>query len=161
MSLQGKLQDLLSIRGSGRGDIRDTVLWSVPVLRDLFSQLGFDATAVFDSMHTDFRVGDGRIYMEGIEVHSPLLRLRGRGILGLDGALAHDLEVKYSLVDKIGLLGSLVYALQNTLLSVSIRGDMSRPKVFLGGALTSPFSGIDEEWRALPLPALSPLPERF
>lgn len=161
MSLQGKLQDLLSIRGSGRGDVRDTVLWSVPVLRDLFSQLGFDATAVFDSMHTDFRVGDGRIYMEGIEVHSPLLRLRGRGILGLDGTLAHDLEVKYSLVDKIGLLGSLVYALQNTLLSVSIRGDMSRPKVFLGGALTSPFSGVDEEWRALPLPALSPLPERF
>ena len=161
MRLQGELQDLMSVRGSGRGDIRDTVLWSVPVLRDLFSQLGFDATAVFDSMHTDFRVEEGKIYMEGIEVHSPLLRLRGRGVLGLDGTLAHDLEVKYSLVDKIGPLRSLVYFLQNTLLSVSIRGDMSRPKVFLGGALTGAFTGVDEDWRALPLPALSPVPDRF
>ncbi len=159
--LQGELANLLSITGQGWGEVRDSVLWSVPVLRDLFSQLGYDATAVFDDMRADFRVEDGLAYMENMSVHSPLLNLTGRGTLGLDGTLHHDLQVKYSLVDKAGPLGKLIHLLQNTLLSISIRGDMARPKVFLRGALTGPFQSVDENWRALPLPGFSPLPERF
>lgn len=159
--LSGKLANLLSISGRGRGEVHDSVLWSVPVLRDLFSQLGFDATAVFDDMSAEFRVADGEILMEDMLVQSPLLNLEGRGTLGLDGTLNHDLQVKYSLVDRAGPLGTLIHYLQNALLSVAIRGDMARPKVFLRGALTGFFQGIDEGKRSLPLPAYSDLPARF
>ncbi|MCB9913780.1 MAG: hypothetical protein H6828_01365 [Planctomycetes bacterium] len=161
LRLSGELADLLSITGRGWGEVRDSVLWSVPVLRDLFTQLGYDATAVFDDMSARFRVQDGVILMEDMVVHSPLLNLSGRGTLGLDGALHHDLQVKYALMDKAGPLGSLIHLLQNTLLSVAIRGDMERPRVFLRGALTGPFQGVDEHWRALPLPGYSSLPPRF
>jgi hypothetical protein len=68
--------------------------------------------------------------------------------------------VRYGLVDRLGPLTRLVYWVQNNLLSVSVRGDMSRPRVFLKGALAflrrDPGTG-----RELPLPAVSPLPERF
>jgi len=159
--LNGNLRDLLSVRGSGRGEMRETRLWSLPVFRDLFGELGFDDTAVFDRMSADFRVEDGLVYMENIEVHSPLLILIGRGTLDMDGALRHDLQIRYSLVDKIKPLTRIFYLLQNTLLSVSIRGDMSRPVVILRGALTALFSNVDDYYRNIPLPGMSPLPARF
>lgn len=160
-SLRGELENLLDIEGSGYAAVSETVLWSVPVVRDLFSQLGFDETAIFDEMESAFRIADGAVAMEGIYVHSPLLSLRGAGLLRFDGTLRHDLEVRYSLVDKFGPFSSLVYWLQNTLLAISIRGDMSRPKVVTRGVFSNPFRGVDDDWRALPYPGFSTLPSRF
>ncbi len=160
-SLRGELENLLEIEGSGYAAVSETVLWSVPVVRDLFSQLGFDETAIFDEMESAFRIANGAVAMEGIYVHSPLLNLRGEGLLRFDGTLRHDLEVRYSLVDKFGPFSSLVYWLQNTLLAISIRGDMSRPKVVTRGVFSNPFRGADDDWRALPYPGFSSLPSRF
>ncbi len=160
-SLRGELDRLLEIEGSGFGRIEETVLWSVPVVRDLFSQLGLDETAVFDEMQSSFRVGEGAVRMEDMVVRSPLLKLRGGGLLRFDGTLRHDLEVRYSLVDRFGPFGSLVYWLQNRLLAISIRGDMSRPRVITRGVFSNPFGGDGDAWRALPYPDFSPLPARF
>jgi hypothetical protein len=160
-SLRGELERLLEIEGSGFGRIEESVLWSVPVVRDLFGQLGLDETAVFDEMQSAFRVEDGAIHMEDLMVHSPLLRLTGGGLLRFDGTLHHDLEVRYSLVDRFGPFSHLVYWLQNTLLAISIRGDMSRPRVITKGVFSSPFGGGDGDWRGLPYPDFSALPPRF
>jgi len=159
--LRGDLENLFEIRGSGRARVSQTILWSVPVLRDLFSQLGLDATAIFDSMQTEFEIENGQIRMEGMQVHSPILKLRGSGNMGFDGTLAHDLEVRYSLADRAGFFGDLIHWIQNQLLGISIRGDMSRPKVLLTGLFSNPFTDLDEDWRGLPAPRYSPLPLRF
>ena len=159
--LRGELDRLLEIEGSGHGRIQETVLWSVPVVRDLFSQLGLDETAVFDEMQSSFRVQDGAVVMEDLLVRSPLLKLRGGGRLRFDGTLDHDLEVRYSLVDRFGPFGSLIYSVQNTLLAISIRGDMSRPRVLVRGVLGNPFLDPGEERRALPYPDFSSLEGRF
>ena len=161
VSMHGELANLLDVRGAGWGRVDQTVLWSVPVVRDLFSQLGFDETAVFDEMRTEFTLGDGRIDMQEVHVHSPLLNLQGSGSLGIDGTLHHDLEVRYSLMDKTGPVGSLVHWLQSSLLSISVRGDMSRPRILLRGVFTAPFTGSDDSFRALPAPGFSPLRSRF
>ena len=161
VSMHGELANLLDVRGAGWGRVDQTVLWSVPVVRDLFSQLGFDETAVFDEMRTEFTLGDGRIDMQEVHVHSPLLNLQGSGSLGIDGTLHHDLEVRYSLMDKTGPVGSLIHWLQSSLLSISVRGDMSRPRVILRGVFTSPFTDPDDTFRALPAPGFSPLRSRF
>jgi hypothetical protein len=142
-------------------ELQDSTLWSIPVMRDLFSQLGFDQTAVFDDMKTRFALQNGVIEMNAIEVRSPLLALVGDGTLDLDGRLHHDLRVQYSLVDKLGPLTRLVYFVQNNLLRVSVRGDMSRPRVVLQGALAFFQSLRADKARDLPLPGFSPLPERF
>lgn len=161
VQLSGSLDDLLSIRGSGAGRLKESRLWSVPVFRDLFTQLGFENTAVFDEMSTRFHVSDGVVHMEDIVVHSPILKLIGRGQLDMDGTLHHDLAIRYSLVDKIKPLTQLIYFFQNTLLAVSIRGNMARPVVVLQGAFASAFKGVDDSYRRLPAPDLSSLPVRF
>lgn len=159
--LVGDLENLFDIRGSGRGRVSQTILWSVPVLRDLFGQLGLDETAIFDAMETDFEIENGEIKMEGMYVHSPLIKLRGAGVMGFDGKLKHDLELRYSLVEGAGPFGDIIHWLQNRLLGISIRGDMSRPKVLLRGVFSNPFTDLDDNWRALPAPGYTPLPARF
>lgn len=161
LRLRGDLDQITGIRGDGRVTVAESTLWSIPVMRDLFSELGFDQTAVFDEMRTRFEVSGGVISMNAMQVDSPLLRLVGEGSLDLDGSLRHDLRVQYSLVDKLGPLRRMIYFVQNNLLRVSVRGDMSRPRVVLQGALAFLQSLRKSRSRDLPLPGFAPLPERF
>ena len=160
LRLNGSLDRLTGIRGDGMVELQESTLWSIPVMRDLFSQLGFDQTAVFDEMKTHFELEDGVIEM-AMDVRSPLLRLVGHGTLDLDGSLHHDLRVQYSLVDKLGPFTRLIYFVQNNLLRVSVRGDMARPQVILQGALAFLQRFRRERGRDLPLPGFAAIPERF
>jgi hypothetical protein len=160
LRLHGDLLHPTGIRGSGFGRLTDSSLWAIPVFQALFAQLGFDSTAIFSEMEAFFDVQDGVIDMRGMRVKSDLLSLVGEGTLDMDGSLRQDLEVRYSLVDRLGPLTRLVYEIQNSLLRVSIRGDMSRPTVILKG-LFSQFLAPTGEGLHLPVPALSSLPRRF
>ena len=160
LRLVGSLDRITSIRGDGLVDLRESTLWSIPVMRNLFSQLGFDNTAVFDEMSSRFRIANGVVYMDEMAVESPLLDLVGQGTLDFDGRLHHDLAVHYGLIDQLGPLTRILYWIQNNLLSVSIRGDMSRPRVVLQGALSF-IQRLKSDGRELPLPGFSPLSEHF
>jgi len=158
--LAGSLERLTGIVGDGWMHMRDTHLWSIPVVRGILSQLGMDSSAVFESMRIRYTLQGGVIRMDSIHVESPLLQLVGAGMLDLDGRLSHDLQVRYDLVDQLGPLTRMLYWIQNNLLSISVRGDMSRPQIVLKGMLSFLNSNKRGE-RDLPLPALSPLPPRF
>jgi hypothetical protein len=160
LRLAGQLDHILGIQGRGQVEISDSRLWSIPVVRDLFAQLGYDKPAVFRRVRSRFEVGDGKIDMQSLYVESPLAQLVGTGSLDLDGRLSHDLEVKYGLVDNLGPFTRFLYWVQNNLLRVEIRGDMSRPKIVLRGMLSF-LQRSKTERRDLPLPPFSPIPERF
>jgi hypothetical protein len=160
LRLNGETEDLGRMRGQGYVELSETSLWSIPVFQALFSQLGFDSTAVFDQMRCSFQVEDGRVRMRNMRAESPLLRLVGEGSLGFDGSLDHDLEVRYALVDQLGPVTRLLYWIQRSLLRVSIRGDMERPKVVLKGLLPT-FFDLGSAGRELPVPRFSELPSRF
>lgn len=160
LRLTGDLEQVRSIRGDGWLNLRDSTLWSIPVVRDLFSQLGFDNTAVFERMRMRFAVRDGAVEMDTIGVYSPLLQLIGSGSLDFEGRLNHDLEVRYSLVDNLGPFRRALYWIQNNLLRIEVRGDMSRPRVEISGLLSF-MTSAGTGRRDLPLPPLTPLPERF
>ncbi len=161
MRLSGDMDHLLGVAGSGSIKVLDSKLWSIPAFRALFGQLGLDSTAVFDSMSSNFEVRDGRIDMHDITVRSPLLQLVGQGSLDFDGGLKYDLEVRYDLIDRLGPFTRLLYSIQNQLLSVAIRGDMSRPEILFKNPWTSLFGHAESDKRALPLPPWSSLPARF
>jgi hypothetical protein len=161
MRLSGDMDHLLGIAGSGSIKVLESKLWSIPVFRALFGQLGLDSTAVFDSMSTNFEVREGRVDMHDITVRSPLLQLVGQGALDFDGGLKYDLEVRYDLIDRLGPFTRLLYSIQNQLLSVSIRGDMSRPEILFKNPFTNMFGHAESDKRALPLPSWAPLPPRF
>lgn len=160
LRLTGDLERVRSIRGDGWVSLRDSTLWSIPVMRALFSQLGFDNTAVFERIRTRFAVRDGALDMDAIGVYSPLLQLVGSGHLDFEGRLHHDLEVRYSLVDNLGPFRRALYWIQNNLLSIAVRGDMSRPRVEISGLLSF-LTTAGGSRRDLPLPSLTPLSERF
>jgi hypothetical protein len=161
LQLTGDMDHLLGITGSGSVRVVESRLWSIPVFRELFAQLGFDDTAVFDSMATNLRVRQGRVEMRDITVRSPLLQLVGKGDLDFDGALKYDLEVRYELIDRLGPFTRLLYAIQNQLLSVAIRGDMARPEIIFENPLSNLFRSDRRKARKLPLPAWASLPPRF
>lgn len=160
-NLQGDLNELVDTRGSGRVHLSRSRLWSIPLFRELLREFSLDHTVVFDEIHFDYRIDEGAIQMDEINLRSPLLQLVGEGSLSMEGDLNHQLEVHYSLVDKIAPLRRLFYLIQNIFVSVSIRGDLSRPVVRLNNGLFSLFRTDPEIRSSLPLPGLSPLPRRF
>jgi hypothetical protein len=74
--------------------------------------------------------------------------------------VVEDLQVRYELIDRLGPITRILYAIQNQLLSVAIRGDLARPVVIIRNFFTS-VSQKNDRYRALPMPTLTPLPPRF
>jgi hypothetical protein len=161
VSLFGRLEDPFSWWGRGSLALRRARLWSLPVVRELFGALGYEATANFDWMRTRFDLEDGQVLLSDAEAHSPLVRLVGGGRMGLDGTLEQDYDLRYSFVDRFGLLSKILYWAQARLLAVAVRGDMGRPRVSVRNSILSVFTGDPEPRPSLPLPPASPLPERF
>lgn len=161
LRLSGDMGRLLGISGSGSVQIVDSKLWSIPVFRALLGQLGLDDTAVFDRMSANLRIHDGRVEMTDIAVASTLINLVGDGRLEFDGALSYDLEVRYTLLDRLGPVTKMLYWMQNKLLSVAIRGDLARPVVLFVGPIDRLFGTGSDAQRELPLPPFSALPPRF
>ncbi|MFN0007239.1 MAG: AsmA-like C-terminal region-containing protein [Planctomycetota bacterium] len=160
LRLTGDTQRMLAIQGSGSVQISESRLWSVPVFRALFSQLGLDDQAVFDQMGANLRIKNGVLHTDDIWVSSPILELVGKGWIDFDGGVKHDLQVRYRLIDRLGPITRLLYAIQAELLSVAIRGDLARPRVIF----KAPWTRISSDpgyYRSLPLPDFAPLPPRF
>jgi len=160
MRLGGSFEELTAMQGSGEIRIMDSALWAIPVFQALSTQLGIDTTVLFREMSCAYRIERGTLIMDQMRVKSDLLSLVGRGAISFEGDVTSDLEVRYSLVDRLGPFTRLVYWIQNSLLRVSIRGSMERPTVILRG-LVSQFFTLKEERDRLPLPGFSARPARF
>jgi hypothetical protein len=160
LELSGDLERVSGIRGSGKLEVDDSVLWSIPVVRDLLASLKVETGSVFERIESDLALAEGALRMRNLRIESPLLSLDGEGTLDLDGGLDFDLEVQYRMLDWLGFVNRVIYWVQSSLVRVAIRGDMARPRVEIEGALgrtTDKRRGP----RDLPLPPLSPLPARF
>lgn len=160
LRLSGDLENLTGIRGAGSFELSDSALWAVPVFQAVLSQLGFPTAATFSTMAGDYRVAAGVLAFPELRLQSDLMSLVGGGTIDFDGVLAHDFEVRYALLDQFGPLTRLLYGVQNSLLRISVQGDMSRPEVIVKG-LFSQFFAAPSEARRLPLPSFSGLPTRF
>jgi hypothetical protein len=73
---------VLDLTGRGTLSLDEGSLWSIPVMRELFLQLGFDRTGLFDRLRARFDLRDGRVRISHIEIRSNLLDLVGRGWAG-------------------------------------------------------------------------------
>jgi hypothetical protein len=162
LQFSGTPGDVLALTGRGTLSLDEGALWSIPVIRVLFAQLGFDKSGLFDRLRSRFELRDGRVQVSHLEIRSALMDLVGRGWQDLDGELAYDLEVRYELLDKLGPIGRLLYWLNNSLMRVAVRGDFERPAVRVRNSILELVSGFDDRPRRhLPLPDFSPLGPRF
>ncbi|HED65172.1 MAG TPA: hypothetical protein ENJ09_06405 [Planctomycetes bacterium] len=162
LELSGTPEDVLGLNGRGRMRLTKGRLWSIPAARALFARLGFPDTAVFDQLDARFEVRDGVIDTHHMLVKSSLLKLYGKGALDLDGALSFDLDVRYGILDRLGLITRLIYWLNRNLVRVAIRGDFLRPEVNIRSSLLELFGGRPaKRARGLPLPGFAPLGDLF
>lgn len=159
--LAGRPAEALSLEAEGDLRLFNARLWSVPVVRELFGALGYDATATFDWMSTDFRLSEGRIELANAVAHSPLFNLVGGGSLDLNGTLDQTYTISYGLVDRLGFLSRLFYFFQDRVVRIRISGDMGRPQVRLMNALVRLFGSQPDRTPRLALPVPRGLPERF
>lgn len=160
LELAGDLERIGGIEGRGKLEVDNSVLWSIPVVRDLLAGLKVETGSVFERIESELAISEGALRMRDLRIESPLLSLAGEGKLDLDGGLDFDLEVQYRMLDWLGFVNRVIYWVQSSLVRVAIRGDMARPRVEIEGALGR---GSDKRRgpRDLPLPPLSPLPARF
>ncbi len=162
LELAGTPENVLGLQGRGKLHLRQGKLWSIPVMRELFSQLGFDQTASFDELQARFELRDGVLSTPYLEIKSTLLNLLGNGWIDLDGRLSYDLEVRYSLLDRLGFLNRILYWMNRQIWRVAVRGDLSRPSVVIRNSFLELVRGFeDSPPRLLPLPSFTPLPSRF
>jgi hypothetical protein len=161
LQVSGAPGDVLGMAGSGWLRLREGRLWSIPVMRELFHQLGFDQTAVFDRAKARFVLRDGVIETPALEIKSRIVNLVGGGTTGLDGTLHYDLELHYSLLDRLEGPNRLLYWINNILWRVAVRGDMARPVVRVRNALIEILRPFRSPPRSLPLPEFARLPRRF
>lgn len=160
--LRGNPDEVLGLAGSGWLNVDQGELASVPVMRVLFAQLGFEEGAIFDRLQAQFQVRDGVVIVTDVKLRSRLLNLVGSGRLDLDGSLAFDLQVRYALLDRLGPISRIVYWLNKSLWSVSVRGTMSRPIVRVESSLFEFLRrSRDRRGPLLPLPPFAPLEPRF
>jgi hypothetical protein len=162
LQLSGTPGDVLALTGRGSLSLDEGALWSIPVMRELFGQLGFDRAGLFDQLRARFELRDGRIGISHVELSSSLFDLVGAGWQDLDGELAYDLEVRYGLLDRLGFVGRALYWFNNNLMRVAVRGDFDRPVVSIRNSLVELLLRFEERPdRLLPLPPFAPLGERF
>ena len=162
IQLAGTPFEVTGLTGRGAFSLDEGRLWSIPVMRELFSQLGADSAGVFDRMRARFELRDGLISSSYVELKSPLLYLIGNGSLDLEGPMRLDLEARYGILDVLGPFNRVLYWLNNSLWRIAIRGDFFRPKVSVRNPFLEWIGRFDDHpERALPLPEFMPLPERF
>ncbi|MFO1010363.1 MAG: AsmA-like C-terminal region-containing protein [Planctomycetota bacterium] len=158
LRLVGDEKDLLKMRGSGSVVLRDSYLWSVPVIRSLLETVRLGSTVTFDSMAANIDVKDGKIAMRDIRVASAALQLAGEGTLDFDGTLDYALDVQLTEIKNLAWLLRFVTWVTDNIVSVSIQGDLDRPSI---RAHWFGIFGRRGGYRALPLPGYAPLPPRF
>jgi hypothetical protein len=162
VQISGTPGEILELTGRGSLSLDEGALWSVPVMRELFLQVGFDRTGLFDQLRSRFELRDGRLQVSHLEIRSSLMDLVGAGWQDLDGELAFDLEVRYGLLDVLGPFSRILYWLNNNLWRVAVRGDFDRPEVTIRNFVLEFLRGFDDRPpRKLPLPPFSPLGPRF
>lgn len=157
---RGDLEHLTGIVGGGNFELSESALWAVPVFQEVLSQLGFPTAATFNSMRGPYTLDSGVLRFPDLRLESDVLSLVGSGLIDFDGSVRTDMEVQYTLVDQLGPFTRLIYLIQNSLLRISVRGDMSRPEVVVEGLFSQFFAAPSEKQR-LPLPGYSDLPTRF
>lgn len=94
-----KTEDFKSWRGHGQGSLEDGFLWSIPLF-GLFSEPlnaiapGLGKSRVSSGGGT-FRIEDGKVFTEDMEVRAPAFRLNYDGSVDFDGNLDATVEAQF------------------------------------------------------------------
>lgn len=132
VEFRGRLGDVSSIEGRGKGEITGARLAELPVFFHLFRlfHLDFDSTTgtTFHVIRLPYTIGKERFRSDAIEMESGVMTLSGGGTLDFSGRLDLRLQPSFLPVSIPGL--DEIFALIKEVLSeVHVSGDLARPRV--------------------------------
>jgi hypothetical protein len=105
---EGEFLNRLSCIGSA--SITDGKLWELPFFATLahfgvLRALGIEETPVFNKGKVDFRIANGRVYLDNVMLDSTALALSGSGQLGRSGLV---IDIVPSVGPQIPIIGTLI-----------------------------------------------------
>jgi hypothetical protein len=158
LEIQSPTLDVLDYVGSGRLDIEEGRLTTVPILKQIWGALGIDPP-VFREGTVKFRMGgDTRVRIEQFELRHDLLNVEGKGWIHLDGFV----QLKVSLRRVMLLLGLPItdLPLLSQFFDLFIEQEVFGPIDRLQLAPRSVRKILGRELPKVPKPLWIPTPER-
>ena len=125
--------DSNSWQGYGRARLRDGLIWEIPIFGVLSKPLDSIAPGLGNSRVTEasakFKIANGKVYSDSLEMRAPAMRLQYDGKVGLDGSVDARVEAEF-LRDTwlIGRVVSLVLWPVTKMLEYKITGTLDHPK---------------------------------
>jgi len=130
---QANSADLASWQGSGNVDLKDGLLWEIPIFGIFSSVLNGLAPGLGSSRASaatgTFVITNGVVRSDDLEIRSPAMRLEYRGTVDLQGHV--DARVEAELLRDVWLLGPLVSTVLwpvTKLFEYQLSGSLSQPK---------------------------------
>ncbi len=146
VAFRGRSGDVNSIRGKGRGTIREARLVQLPLFLGLIGVLFGDTSGghFFRSVDLSYDIRDGKFDAgsDGIHINSAGIKLRGGGTMDFTGNLDLTLLPRLLNVEIIGV-EQLFKLIKHGTAKLSVTGDLGRPKVDFVTGLGAVRIGID------------------
>jgi len=180
-NLEGRLTGQLSVtnasteslnswNGFGRAELREGLLWELPIFGVLSKPLDAIMPGVGNSRFTGatatFSITDGIFYSPDLEMRSPTMRLQYRGAVSFENVI--DARVTAEPLRDTPLVGSVVSTVLAPvahLFAYRITGTLEHPKsepIYIPGPmmyLFSPFQSLGDLFTTSPSIAPAPVPE--
>jgi hypothetical protein len=155
---EGRGNDLLAVRASGRAEVDDARLFEVPIIRSILQVLPLRRPPVFTRAETKFRLDRGLFEIDELSLYSVPLSLYGDGTLDLDGTVDLLLfPVVAPDLPSIFLVSDIWRLIQNQLIAFHIQGPIDRPEARVENLVTG-LIAPGEPRRGRPIPPEFPAP---
>ncbi|EAQ81986.1 hypothetical protein [Blastopirellula marina] len=121
-------------QGTGRGslEIHEASLVSGPILKSITDALQMaPSVQIASNCKVKFKLADGRVYHEGLELGFPNCRVRTSGWVGLDDTLDILCVIPIPVGDSIDETLPLLQSLQGKTIRLRITGTLQQPQVGL------------------------------
>lgn len=152
--------------GSGRADVRDGLIWDIPIFGIFSPVLNTVAPGLGNSRATDasarFTITNGVFYSDALDIHSMMTRLEYNGTINLRGNV--NAKVRADLLHDLPGIGSFVSHLLwpfGKLFEFKVSGTVKNPKtepVYVPNILLMPLHPIRSLQEMFPGGDLSPSP---
>jgi hypothetical protein len=128
------VEDPKSMRGHGFAELRDGLIWDIPIFGALSPALdslmpGLGSTRA-SAATASFLVTNGIIHSDNLEIRSPTLRMQYRGNIDFDGGLNARIEAE--LLRDMWLIGPVVSTIfwpVTKLFEYQVTGSLGQPKL--------------------------------
>ncbi len=129
LQLSGKTSDRSSWSGSGKLELRNALLWKLPVFLSVFNNLSLSRQTPFTTGEVKYRIQNEQVQIRRMKFESDTARLLARGRVGFDGNLKLNLQTENTNSPTIPVVGWFYNQITKNLVTLQATGTLQNPSV--------------------------------